>query len=294
MSDSGCTVAIGNELLFACNYLFSVFNVQGGFVAGSEDIFMYDVEAEVFSANTYSFGYPKNAMGCQAIGTQAWFGGGIRVNAQKNAFQMVDDIDQLDIVLPTEQTPVSTHTWHYAKYKLSRGRMYVKSAQAASLIAFGGGFDYVTGDVLANFDVLDPVVKVVNTTHLPTGRYFHAMAGVGPLILVAGGVSSFGFVRDVDIYDTRYRNFTSLVGTQGLSFPRALLTAAATATKAYFAGGFGDGGVRAEVDMFDLDTMSMTVMQPLTEPRHSLIGAQSGPGETSYSVEVDDAMVLNH
>ena len=275
MSDSGCTVAIGNELLFAGNYLFSVFNDQEGFVAGSEDIFMYDVDTEVFAANKYSFGYPKNAMGCQAIGTQAWFGGGIRVNAQKNAFQMVDDIDQLDIVLPTEERPVSTHRWQYAKYKLSRGRMYVKSAQAAGLVAFGGGLDFVTGDILANFDVLDPVGKVVNTSYLPTARYFHAMVGVGHLILVAGGMSSFGNLRDIDIYDTRYRNFTSLVGTRGLSFARSLLTAAATDTKAYFAGGFGEGGVRAEVDMFDLDTMSMTVMRPLTEPRHSLIGAQS-------------------
>jgi len=277
MADGGCSVGIGSEILFAGNYLHAVNeDLQGNPVTGQADIPMYDVEGEVFSADKYSFSYPKTGMACQAIGTQAWFGGGIRADPQNDGgnddgYIMVDDIDQVDVVLPTEEMPESTPTWTYGKYKLSVSRTYLASAHANGLVAFAGGMDTNTGEVFANFDVLDPAAGSVDSNvPLPTARYLHIAVAVGPLILCAGGANLGGYLKSIDIYDTRYRNFTSL--PNGLSSARVLLAGASTDTKGFFAGGY-DGVASDVVDMFDLATGLMTVVDSLREARFYLIGA---------------------
>jgi len=184
---------------------------------------------------------------------------------------MVDDIDQVDVVLPTEEMPESTPTWTYGKYKLSVSRTYLASAHANGLVAFAGGIDLSTGEVFANFDVLDPAAGSVDSNvPLPTARYLHIAVAVGPLILCAGGANLGGYLKSIDIYDTRYRNFTSL--PNGLSSARVLLAGASTDTKGFFAGGY-DGVASDVVDVFDLATGLMTVVDSLREARFYLIGA---------------------
>ena len=276
-SDSGCTASIGTEVLMAGDYRHSIrTDGNGNPVLGLENVYSFDVESEVFSKEKYKFSHPKNAMACLGVGYKAYFAGGLAIDDAGTAYDMLDEVDELEVNPPAEEGLESTHVWTYKKWKLSAARTYVGTANIGNLIAFGGGIDLNTYQVFANVDLLDTETGQMNVTYMPMQRYLHAMTAVGPYILLAGGVNELGYLKSVERFDTRYRNFTSF--PDGLVRPRALLAAAATSTKAFFAGGF-DGQARSDVDVFDLDTDSFYQITPLQEARYSLIGVTVKEGQ---------------
>jgi cysteine-rich repeat protein len=271
-SEISCTATIGTEILMAGDYLHSLRrDSQGNPIQGLNNLYSFDPVSQVFADSKYQLKFPKNAMVCEGQGSKAYFAGGITLNETGSKYVMVDDIDELEVIPPAVEGLEATHRWTYAKWRLSVPRMYLASARNGNLIAFGGGVNTNPHEfaIYANVDILDIETGQMNYTYMPVSRYLHAMASVGPYILLAGGVNYFGYIRSVDIYDTRYRNFTNF--PNGLTRPRAILAGAATPTKAFFAGGF-DGGVLSDVDMFDSVTGLFSPVKPLKEGRYSLIG----------------------
>jgi hypothetical protein len=270
-SDSGCAVSVGSDIFFANNFFFSLDNPDK--TAGNT-IFSYNVVTEMFTYDKYKFAYPRDQTVCQSSGYSAYFAGGIKVaspavKAQTGrAYDVNDEVDQLEIIPSLIPGQENTFKFHYAKYKLSKGRSYLASASVGQVIAFAGGLDlYGTNAVYDNFDVLNVTSGKMSTFKMPTGRFLHACSGVVNLIVCAGGQNDkFGYIRSVDIYDTSLRNFTSI--PNGLSLARGLLASGSSNTSVFFAGGFGDAGVPlANVDMFDFGTRTMRAVTPLREPR---------------------------
>jgi hypothetical protein len=244
---------------------------QGNPIQGLNNLYSFDPVSQVFADNKYQLKFPKNAMVCEGQGSKAYFAGGVTLNETGSTYVMVDDVDELEVIPPVVEGLEATQRWTYAKWRLSVPRMYLASARNGNLIAFGGGVNTNLHEfaIYANVDILDIETGQMNYTHMTVSRYLHAMASVGPYILLAGGVNYFGYIKSVDIYDTRHRNFTNF--PNGLTRPRAILAGAATPTKAFFAGGF-DGGVLSDVDMFDSVTGLFSPVTPLKEGRYSLIG----------------------
>ena len=271
-ADYSCTATIGTEILMAGNYLHSLVNdPQGNPIQGRKNIYSYDPVSQVFADSKYELAFPKNNMVCEGQGSKAYFAGGIKLNDAGSTYLMVDDVDELEVIPPDTEGLEATHRWTYAKWRLSAPRMYLGSARNGNLIAFGGGVNTNPEEfaIYANVDILDIETGNMTTTYMPVSRYLHAMVSVGPYILLAGGVGLAGFTKSVDIYDTRYRNFTNF--PDGLTRPRAIVAGAATQTKAFFAGGY-DGVALVDVDMFDSVTGLFSPITPLKEERYAMIG----------------------
>ena len=286
-SDYGCAVSVGSDIFFANNFFFSLDNPDK--TAGNT-IFSYNVVTEMFTYDKYKFAYPRDQTVCQSSGYSAYFAGGIKVaspavKAQTGrSYDVNDEVDQLQIIPSLIPGQENTFKFHYAKYKLSKGRSYLASASVGQVIAFAGGLDlYGTNAVYDNFDVLNVTSGKMSTFKMPTGRFLHACSGVVNLIVCAGGQNDkFGYIRSVDIYDTSLRNFTSI--PNGLSFARGLLASGSSNTSVFFAGGFGDAGVPlANVDMFDFGTRTMRTVTPLREPRYLLRGLSQVAGMAVFS-----------
>ena len=98
---------------------------------------------------------------------------------QGGDYAVNDEVDQLEIIPSLTPGQESTFKFHYAKYKLSKGRSYLASASVGDVIAFTGGMDlYGTNEVYDNFDVLNVTSGNMSTFKMPTGRFLHACSGV--------------------------------------------------------------------------------------------------------------------
>ena len=303
LADWQCSMTVGVEIMFVGNYFFNLGKDYGLPEVGRENIYVYNVQDEVFHANKYKLDEPKNAMGCAAVGQRAYVAGGYKQNPlcdpEDNTncdLVMLDDIDVIEISTIVEGALEENYldSWSPGKHKLSAARSFIGSAQANEFVAFGGGLTLTQTSyaVHLEFDLLDTNHGYVNSTHTccdqgvctecsgPRARYLHAMAGVGPLILCAGGRGYSGNLFEVDIYNTTSRTFT--VHPTGLSQARYSLAAASTSTKAFFAGGISNQGISSVVEVFDLTSGHFSVIEPLKQARYILTGV-SVPGHVLFA-----------
>ena len=263
-----CAVPLGNLLIIVGN--------QGW---PNDNLIAFDVVTKLSWYSKFQFNTKKDAVACGGTATKAYFAGGYTESMVPNVgwtFFGLTEIDELELIIPTDPSQASSYTWTYAKYSLSSPRRYVVIAQAGGWIAFCGGEDQIGNQWVASdkLEILQVSKQdLIETITMPRARKGHAVASFEKLIIIAGGCDT----SHVDIFNTSSYTFTTLQGINGLSLPRNMLTAVSANSKAYFAGGEfvnsqGERICAGVVDMFDMSTMTMTIVTPLAQPRTGMVG----------------------
>ena len=179
--------------------------------------------------------------------------------------------------VPADIYDISNNTWavHWLvpdnpQFTHFRGGAAI--ASVGNKILFAGGGDGMGDNQTSQVDIYDALTNAWSKTNLSDARQGIVAATIGDKVLFAGGFGypdgrNWGEFNTVDIYDNRSNSWS----TATLSEARMDITAAATESKVYFAGGRKGMNVSTTIDIYDRANNSWSVSS-LQQPRIQMAG----------------------
>jgi hypothetical protein len=213
----------------------------------------------LMAANKTDFNSPS--MGSGVVGGKMYIGGGDIVGGVTGSFEVYN---------------VSGNNWTSTQMDTARDGMAVDTL--GSKIFFAGGYKGA-GNYSGEVDIYDAGAGTWTTATLSVPRFAFAVASAGSKIVFAGGSTYYTGIGNfteqpsaaVDIYDIG----TDTWSTATLSVARNFLTATASGTKLFFAGGYNGTTYSNVVDIYDVSSGAWTTAT-LSAARGFLAAAAAG------------------
>ncbi len=248
-------------LLSACSKSSSSSGSTGGNSGGSSGYTSATSAGAgtLMAANKTDFNSPY--MGSGVAGGKMYIGGGDIVGGVTGSLEVYN---------------VSGNSWTSMQMDTARDGMAVDTL--GSKIFFAGGYKGA-GSYSGEVDIYDAGAGTWTTAKLSVPRFAFAVAAAGSKIVFAGGSTYYTGVGNyteqpsaaVDIYD----NSTDTWSTATLSVARNFLTATASSTKLFFAGGYNGTTYSNVVDIYDVSAGTWTTAT-LSAARGFLAAAAAG------------------
>lgn len=213
----------------------------------------------LMAANKTDFNSPF--MGSGIVGGKMYIGGGDIVGGVTNSLEVYD---------------FGANSWASMQMDTARDGMAVDTL--GSKIFFAGGYKGAN-DYSSEVDIYDASAGSWSKASLSVPRFALAAASIGSKIVFAGGSTYFTGVGNfaeqptaaVDIYDMSSNTWS----TAKLSVARNFITAVASGTQLFFAGGYDGTAYSNVVDIYDVSTGAWTTAT-LSTARGFLAAAASG------------------
>lgn len=205
-----------------------------------------------------SLGAPRQESGVALLNGEIYFVGGFNA-----ATDIVADVDVYNPVTNTwRKVAPLPRPLHHPNVAAARGRLYVVGTLVGlSFDADGATFEY------------DPAGNTwVQRSSMPAGteRGAAAVATLGNLIYVAGGLRAGAAVTDFSAYDASTDTWT---GLSRLPTSRDHLVGAVVGSRFFAIGGRNGSALRAQVEIFDPTAGTWSAGQPMPTARGGCMGA---------------------
>mmetsp|Transcript_22716 Transcript_22716/g.54378 ORF Transcript_22716/g.54378 Transcript_22716/m.54378 type:complete len:525 (-) Transcript_22716:390-1964(-) len=219
-----------------------------------------------------SLSVARSWVAAAAVGHLALFAGGMSTRGESGAVDIFD-----------------SETGRWTVSRLSTPRRFIAACSADTgerkVAVFAGGTVRVrTGFIAksARVDIFHATQRKWTRSMLSEGRTKSSCVGIGSKIIVAGGYSSSGYSRRVDILDINTMRWR----IARISRPRQWAAAIAAPPLAFFAGGqwcnigsCNGGWIRsADIDVYNLGTGRWTVGAKMMEARSNAAAASTPDG----------------
>jgi len=191
--------------------------------------------------STTNLSEAKLQMGGAALGTKAYFAGGIEYPAEITTYK----VEIYDVV--SEEWQINY---------LSNSRRLITGAVSGSEVFFAGGTTMNISYCFSTVDIYDTLTQEWTVEELSVPRFSLATESQDNIVLFAGGVNP-GINESYDVVDI-YNTNTDEWTTAELSVPRGAMGSTVVGDLAIFAGGYDLSSWLDQVDIYNFTTGTWT------------------------------------